>query len=795
MLAALEIRRRWRTLVGLALLVGVVGALVLSTLAGARRSDTALARFSAVSRSGDVALLPAFAYTPTPAQLTALRHIPDVAAFAVVRFYALRPVHGPSDNNPVAPLDTAFGTVIDRSRLVAGRRANPRSAAEVTIGEALAAQLHARVGGHLSYASYTQAQLIAHSGSPPAPAGPRVRLQIVGIVRRPDDLGDVNGAAQNVVAVTPAFTNAYFDRIGNFGALVEIRTRHGVSDVRKVTAAARAIFATSGGSSVQSSLNDTQGAQSATNVLTLALWILAGVAALAGVVTIGIVMTREISLASVDHETLRSLGLTRRQRVLLSGPGGLLVAVGGAFLGAIGAVAASPLFPFGVARRADPNVGVHLDWVVLAPGIVAISAVVLAIAFVAAFRSTRHLGLDATAEPRQRASTVVEAAGRAGLAPTVTNGLRMALERGRGRTAVPVRSAYLGAVFGVLGVTAVLVFASSLDHLGATPRLYGSTWDFEAADTNFTDDPTACNQNDLGLTRVAGVGAVGAVCSNDLELGGRPITGWGFTPIRGTIGPEVVTGRAPRAPDEVALGATTLRALGKSLGDTVQARGPNGPVRYTIVGRAVFPILDQPQALADGAAFTGAGLARVFDSNTSSNRYLLGRFAAGADRDAVTRRIAAIPALDPPAGARVPVEINRVRHVDWLPAALAVGVAALALVAILHALVSSVRRRRRDLALLKALGFDRHQTQATIAWQATTMGVVALAIGLPVGVALGKLAWRLVASGLGVTTTAPLPVAAVLLTIPIAIAVVNVLAYIPGRTAARTPAAVALRAE
>ena len=186
MLAAFEIRRRWRTLVGLALLVGVVGALVLSTLAGARGSDTALARFSAVSRPGDVALLPAFAYTPTPAQLTALHRIHDVAAFAVVRFYSLFPVHGPSDNHPAAPLDTEFGTVVDRSRLVGGRRANPRAVAEVTIGEALAAQLHATVGGHLDYVSYTQEQLIAaSSGSPPAPAGPRVRLRIVGIVRRP----------------------------------------------------------------------------------------------------------------------------------------------------------------------------------------------------------------------------------------------------------------------------------------------------------------------------------------------------------------------------------------------------------------------------------------------------------------------------------------------------------------------------------------------------------------------------------------------------------------------------------
>ena len=78
-------------------------------------------------------------------------------------------------------------------------------------------------------------------------------------------------------------------------------------------------------------------------------------------------------------------------------------------------------------------------------------------------------------------------AARAGLRPPVTNGLRMALEPGRGTTAVPVRSAFLGAVFGVVGLTAVLVFASSLGHLDSSPRLYGWTWDFKAPDVTFSN--------------------------------------------------------------------------------------------------------------------------------------------------------------------------------------------------------------------------------------------------------------------------------------------------------------------
>jgi hypothetical protein len=86
MLAGCEIRRRWRSVLALVLLVGVVGAVVLATAAGARRSETALARFSTASRSGDVSLNLAFGYTPTPSQLSELRRVHDVAAVAVVRF-------------------------------------------------------------------------------------------------------------------------------------------------------------------------------------------------------------------------------------------------------------------------------------------------------------------------------------------------------------------------------------------------------------------------------------------------------------------------------------------------------------------------------------------------------------------------------------------------------------------------------------------------------------------------------------------------------------------------------------
>ena len=170
-------------------------------------------------------------------------------------------------------------------------------------------------------------------------------------------------------------------------------------------------------------------------------------------------------------------------------------------------------------------------------------------------------------------------------------------------------------------------------------------------------------------------------------------------------------------------------------------------------------------------------------------------FASGADHATVERRIVAIPGLGAPATSAVPVEVNRVRHIGWLPVTLAALLASLALLAVGHALVTGVRRRTRDLAVLKTLGFNRAQVRATIAWQATTLAAVGLAIGIPAGVIIGKFVWGRVANGLGIATTPAIPALALLLTIPAVLMLVNLIAYFPARTAARTRPAIALRSE
>jgi putative ABC transport system permease protein len=121
--------------------------------------------------------------------------------------------------------------------------------------------------------------------------------------------------------------------------------------------------------------------------------------------------------------------------------------------------------------------------------------------------------------------------------------------------------------------------------------------------------------------------------------------------------------------------------------------------------------------------------------------------------------------------------------------------AALAIIAVGHALLAGAQRRRRELALLKTLGFDRRQVRATVAWQAMTLATVGLIVGIPAGLFVGSVVWHFVADGVGVSTTAFVPALGFVLTVPAALAVVNLIGFFPGHAAARTRPAVALASE
>jgi predicted lysophospholipase L1 biosynthesis ABC-type transport system permease subunit len=228
----------------------------------------------------------------------------------------------------------------------------------------------------------------------------------------------------------------------------------------------------------------------------------------------------------------------------------------------------------------------------------------------------------------------------------------------------------------------------------------------------------------------------------------------------------------------------------------VPIEGAGGRHRYHVVGRSALPSLDDPQPLADGAVFTGPGLGRLDDRSNDGSWTLMVRLDPDADGQVADRQLASVARRDGPAyGPTLPTEIERVRQIDGLPVALAAFVAVVALVAVGFALVTAARRHRRELAVLMTLGFERRQVRATVAWHATTVALIGLVVGIPLGLVVGRLAWRAVADELGISGAPTLPVLGILLLVPVVLVAVNLVAAVPAARAARTRPAVVLRSE
>src|SRR5205085_6544067 len=93
----------------------------------------------------------------------------------------------------------------------------------------------------------------------------------------------------------------------------------------------------------------------------------------------------------------------------------------------------------------------------------------------------------------------------------------------------------------------------------------------------------------------------------------------------------------------------------------------------------------------------------------------------------------------------LPQDVEYLRNVRTLPKGLAAFLVLLGLGALGHVLTSAVRRRRHDLAVLRAIGFRPVQVAACVAWQAVTVCLVALVVGIPLGIATGRWSWQWVA--------------------------------------------------
>jgi ABC-type lipoprotein release transport system permease subunit len=531
-----------------------------------------------------------------------------------------------------------------------------------------------------------------------------------------------------------------------------------------------------------------------------ALWLFSALLVLSALLVFGQTLSRFIAVESGEATDLRALGMTVWQVWAVAMVRMAAFAVVAAAVAGIAAAAASPLTPLGLARNIEPTPGISFDWSALALGLAGVLLFVLLLSIYPAWRAARTTAAEPAAE---RTSSVAGRFARAGLPPSVVAGTRMALESGRGRTSVPVRSTILGAIVGVAALAAALTFGTSLARLLQTPRLYGVVWDTRLTNYGGSDDGQDADlsrQLDV-VGRQHGVAAVAAAVVGQTELAGRTT---GLMAVYGGLRLPTLEGRYPTGPDDIALGARTMRRLRAHVGSTIDVAGPSGrPFRFRVVGKTVLPA-DADSRLGEGVLLSRAAVQRAVEGSgvPGGADSLLIRFKPGADQDAVVDRVqrAIDPRSAPGAALDVlppqkPTDLVSFGGVEALPFVLAGILAVVAVATLAHLLVSAVRRRRRDLAILKTLGFVRRQVTAAVAWQATTLATIALIVGLPVGVAIGRALWAWFASQQGVVAEVRIPVIAVVLIIPAAIVVANVVAAVPARVASLTKPALVLRTE
>jgi hypothetical protein len=461
---------------------------------------------------------------------------------------------------------------------------------------------------------------------------------------------------------------------------------------------------------------------------------------------------------------------------------------------------------------------------VLGVGLAVLVGVLWAMGLVLSYRAAPHR-VALTRSAAARSSTIARSAESAGLPVAAVAGVRFALEPGRGRTAVPVRSALFGSVLAVAMVVAALTFASSLGTLVSHPALYGWNWSY-ALDPSNDVPPQALKL----LGHDPDVAAWSGVDYNNVEIDGQTVPViWG-TP-RAEVSPPVLSGHGLDANDQIVIGAATLAVLHKHVGDTVllsygtPADAPFNipPTRLVIVGTATFPAVGFISFVADhtsmgtGALFSAGVLPPAFqratqspDPNLNGPNLVFVRLRNGvsakagqADMQRITNVANRVFGADHNAvgnyvtvlGVQRPAQIVNYRSIGSTPVVLAVGLAAGTIVALALTLVASVRRRRRDLALLKALGFTPRQLIVAVACQATVAAVVGIIVGIPLGVVVGRELWTLFAHNLNAVPDPTVPVLSVLLVGIGALFFANLVAALPGRIAANTPTGLILRAE
>ncbi len=790
------IQRRWASLLLLTLVLGLTGAVVLAGLAGSRRGRSTLDEFLEYHRPGVVEAfvdpsLPVVRQEALLAEMVEASGSADTfvsLASVVVALPGPQGVTGPGTDITVADAYLAGVPMRDvqRALVIDGRL--PLADGEVALNERLAARRGVTVGDEVDLALFAPEDLNRVGNGETAEATEIVATTVGAIVRTPLDLarspqaqpGTLFEADEGRVVLEPTFWEhhgraAAAYGMGTIGLLAPDELAPAVAAMRAV-GGDRVLVTTAG----SEDLAKIEPVGDAIDLESNAVLALALVVLVFGLAVLGTALARATGEDAVDRQTFGTLGLTRRQitaSILLRG--GLLTALATVIAVAV-AVPASSFFPIGLAGDAEIHPGVEVDGLVLLAGGVLFFLLVMA-----------RIVLGAWADRRPADPPSGGALSSLPVTPAALGARRVLAGLGRG--GATGRLALVTAMVGVAAVSGAATFATSLGGLVDSPERQGWTWDVVVG--NYSDQEAA----DLGaaaLTANPDVGAFAPYQWTTFEVDGEIVALAEFEPDGLDGVPVVLEGRAPIGADEVALGRGTLQELGKEVGDTVEISGAAVTVTATVVGIVVAPAtIAPPMDLDSGGAITFALAAAAFgDVRSDAPAGYLVDLQEDGDRDGMLDRLR----QDFPGtvlGPMKPLDVADLERVRGVPYLLAGLLGTLALVSVIVTLASAARRRRREVAVLRSLGLARDQLRRLVAGEASTFVLLAVVVGVPVGVVAGRLLWTLAADGLGSEVGPATPVLAIGTAVVVVLTLVNLYAQGLATAVARRRPGADLRTE
>ncbi|MDQ1374863.1 MAG: putative transport system permease protein [Actinomycetota bacterium] len=768
-----ELAQRWRALIVLGLIAGVAAGLALGAVVQARRSATVYSRFRTATAAPDAIVFGTQVNFETPIDYRPVLKLPEVTAagqfnLAPVGIKEFRDTGG-------LPTDDNLYRTLARPLLRQGRLPRAGSDNEIVVNELAAKRHHIKVGQRVTLISSND--LNAFFGTGKMEGGPTTAATVVGIGNTPldfiftiDEPAFVAGGA--VLSKHP--------EIPKFPNLV-VRLKPGTVVSQFHLRAAKALGLPD--IPVRDLAQERKRFVHGTDLERTALLLFAAAVVLAGLVLVGQALARSVYAMGAQASTLSALGVTRRELIAgLVMPTVLTAVVAAA--SAVGvAIALSGRFPVGLSRQLEPHLGTHVDGPVLAVGAFVVVLLVLGGAALAGLRAT---GPRRSSLLAGRGIGVL--AGIRAVAPLpVSLGATLALEPGRGPRSTPVRPALAGAVAGIIGIVGALGLVRGIDDSLRDPRRSGQVWDSEIV----PDDAHSTTANLALVRKEPLVEDIAILTRRPLDVNGDGLPVYSLQSVRGNNQFVTLTGRRAVGADEVALGPASLKALHKHLGDRILI----GAVPLRIVGTT---LLEQtPHSSFDqGAWVSPSGLARLpAGSDNGVDVEVAVTAKHGVTRAALDRALRKrLPGVE--IGTQsLPQDVVLLRNVRTLPRVLAAFLGLLGIAALGHALVTAVRRRSHDLAVMRALGFRPGQNAATIIWQATTVAVIGLVVGLPLGIATGRVSWQWVANSTPLLYVAPIAGVAIALAVPGTLAIANGLAALPARRAARLRAVDILRTE